>query len=517
MSANGTTTTTTAANNAENVKSANKNQQKLLKINNDDATTNITIIQVSNTNSPSTSTSSVCHSNVNNKTTNDVFNFNSNHNNNENDDNFKSNVQIIATKLNDVVSVAEQIVEKSAIKSSTVTTVQVPNNLVVIENSSSQPIAVESNASSTPITKNKNKKSNELFGPITNISIGPSCNEEQYYDKVFLSSTSSSIPSSATVASTHAAASSTSIGHINATDISTSGTNAIQILNNNNNDDTSSHPLPQKISFLAKQQRSASHSELRKKNLNISNGNHHHRIHNNRNNSNKENSIEEQNHVTDIIVQSTSQTVSSPASTSRQTHSIETQAPSADIMKRNFTIAEKNIYSQQHIRPGLLQRGVTEISISRPSKNDNNQLNRGRSRNNNNIEMDTETPSLPNRPSQNEANQNEQRKRSSSTSDAQNNRPRNNQIQPNGEHIFCSSIQNFNSFSSITDPRRLQSPPQPFRHAENNSKNPRLTLREQQVFQLRREMMHPGGVRLQLRRKDCINSIGLVEAFGGVW
>lgn len=36
-------------------------------------------------------------------------------------------------------------------------------------------------------------------------------------------------------------------------------------------------------------------------------------------------------------------------------------------------------------------------------------------------------------------------------------------------------------------------------------------------MQLRREMMHPGGVRLQLRRKDCINSIGLVDAFGAVW
>jgi hypothetical protein len=44
-----------------------------------------------------------------------------------------------------------------------------------------------------------------------------------------------------------------------------------------------------------------------------------------------------------------------------------------------------------------------------------------------------------------------------------------------------------------------------------------MTLREQQVFQLRREMMHPGGVRLQLRRKDCLGSIAWVEAFGGVW
>lgn len=45
----------------------------------------------------------------------------------------------------------------------------------------------------------------------------------------------------------------------------------------------------------------------------------------------------------------------------------------------------------------------------------------------------------------------------------------------------------------------------------------RLTLREQQVLQLRREMLHPGGVRLQLRRKDCTGSVALVDAFGGVW
>lgn len=45
----------------------------------------------------------------------------------------------------------------------------------------------------------------------------------------------------------------------------------------------------------------------------------------------------------------------------------------------------------------------------------------------------------------------------------------------------------------------------------------RRTLREQQVVQLRREMLHPGGVRLQLRRKDCTGSIALVDAFGAVW
>lgn len=44
-----------------------------------------------------------------------------------------------------------------------------------------------------------------------------------------------------------------------------------------------------------------------------------------------------------------------------------------------------------------------------------------------------------------------------------------------------------------------------------------MTLREQQVMQLRREIMHPGGVRLQLRRKDCVGSIAWVDAFGAIW
>lgn len=63
----------------------------------------------------------------------------------------------------------------------------------------------------------------------------------------------------------------------------------------------------------------------------------------------------------------------------------------------------------------------------------------------------------------------------------------------------------------------MQPAPQPFRVENSHHASGRLTLREQQVFQLRREMMHLGGVRLQLRRKDCTGSIALVDAFGAVW
>ena len=43
------------------------------------------------------------------------------------------------------------------------------------------------------------------------------------------------------------------------------------------------------------------------------------------------------------------------------------------------------------------------------------------------------------------------------------------------------------------------------------------SLREQQVVRLRQEMAHPAGVRLTLRRRDCQNSLALVELFGCLW
>lgn len=42
-------------------------------------------------------------------------------------------------------------------------------------------------------------------------------------------------------------------------------------------------------------------------------------------------------------------------------------------------------------------------------------------------------------------------------------------------------------------------------------------MREQQVLELRKEMMHMGGVRFKLRRADCLGSIALCDAFGAVW
>lgn len=44
-----------------------------------------------------------------------------------------------------------------------------------------------------------------------------------------------------------------------------------------------------------------------------------------------------------------------------------------------------------------------------------------------------------------------------------------------------------------------------------------LSLREAQVLKLQAEIGHKSGVRLVLRKKDCINAIALVECFGHVW
>lgn len=74
----------------------------------------------------------------------------------------------------------------------------------------------------------------------------------------------------------------------------------------------------------------------------------------------------------------------------------------------------------------------------------------------------------------------------------------------------------------VENERRLHPVPHPLRQ-DISSGEPssglaqRVTLRDQQVQQLRKEKLHPGGVRLQVRRKDCTNSIAFIDAFGHVW
>lgn len=210
-------------------------------------------------------------------------------------------------------------------------------------------------------------------------------------------------------------------------------------------------------------------------------------------------------------------------------------------------------------RGHLLTRGLTEAVITtRPSRRDfhlfkasagkgkptavvGNKSGSAVTSNNNGdsvsvAQPSTSTGSSSNAPQPNRSRNSElleQRRRSSSTSDARTGATRgaNNNELPGVRNTAL----------------RFQHPPQPFRNAENglangsgnggvagsniglssplpspsgannSPANKRMTLREHQVMQLRREIMHPGGVRLQLRRKDCLGSIAWVDAFGAVW
>lgn len=186
-------------------------------------------------------------------------------------------------------------------------------------------------------------------------------------------------------------------------------------------------------------------------------------------------------------------------------------------------------------RTPQLTRGLTELVISsRPSRRDFHYLKllnsplktktaqKSSSATNNNIEHQPASSSqvtAVQRVTTSESQ--EQRRRSSSTSDAQaplQRAPRESGSQRNA---------NNNEFTpSRSSAFRMQPPPQgappgssipASTNPAQQSPNKRLTLREQQVMQLRREIMHPGGVRLNLRRKDCVGSIAWLDAFGGVW
>ncbi|KAI8045217.1 hypothetical protein M5D96_001397 [Drosophila gunungcola] len=159
-----------------------------------------------------------------------------------------------------------------------------------------------------------------------------------------------------------------------------------------------------------------------------------------------------------------------------------------------------------------LTRGLTELLLNTPLKTKTS--HKTSSATNNNIEQHPQqstptssttsaqvTPAQMSSASIATDDSQEQRRRSSSTSDAQ------------------APLQRFTP--SRNGAFRMQPPPQGAPPSSTNpvhqSPNKRLTLREQQVMQLRREIMHPGGVRLNLRRKDCVGSIAWVDAFGGVW
>ncbi|GAB0088346.1 uncharacterized protein DMENIID0001_027490 [Sergentomyia squamirostris] len=160
---------------------------------------------------------------------------------------------------------------------------------------------------------------------------------------------------------------------------------------------------------------------------------------------------------------------------------------------------EKKSSPQKAVRPALT-RGATEAVLSRPSRVDKNLAVRMRGPPNGNDAAGV--PKSRSQVSGQSLNSQDPRKRSSSTSDAQQSR----NISAPGVSSTSRSIQVPSNFR-----------PPPDGSAQTPPSLGRLTLREQQVMHMRREMMHPGGVRLQLRRKDCLGSIAWVDAFGAVW
>lgn len=62
----------------------------------------------------------------------------------------------------------------------------------------------------------------------------------------------------------------------------------------------------------------------------------------------------------------------------------------------------------------------------------------------------------------------------------------------------------------------LDEGPPPYESISVNDLTP-VSLRESQVLRLRKEIAHPSGVRLMVRKKDCHNSIGLIDLSNNVW
>lgn len=81
------------------------------------------------------------------------------------------------------------------------------------------------------------------------------------------------------------------------------------------------------------------------------------------------------------------------------------------------------------------------------------------------------------------------------------------------ESSHYAALREYRSLASVAQlrPTRTQ------RAAAREENGRQLTLREQQVMQLKKEMSHIAGVRLQLRRRDCKDDIALVDTFGAVW
>lgn len=440
-------------------------------------TTNITIIQVS---SPISST----------KTSKEIFNFPTLNSTIEKaDSNFRSNVQIIPSNYSPPPSITTSTNAILPIKGKTNITVQVSGSTSLatgygkiikqgLHRSESQPQS--SVADISPSVRS--------FG-VTNIPIGsdekPS--NSMHYEQVFITPSTSSEVS-----------------------------------------EDSRQLAASKMVVTKKQPKSSSQTELHVNRINL----HKETVTNKENNAPSEELVA----VASTSTAATQTSVqSNNAGNSVATNHSKNSIPNS--AKKQPVTSRENLPSPLPAIRKFLTRGLTEACISRQSRKDSSNVQRQPIKNVGEMlvvmfigftnvfsqQNETHTENANNDASKDESH--EQRRRSSSTSDAQGSRTRtaNNNVNatvPSNGKCYPVLLRTANvHFPFSTESRNrmpIQPAPQPFR-PENSSHSTRLTLREQQVMQLRREMIHPGGVRIQLRRKDCIGSIALVDAFGAVW
>uniref|UniRef100_A0A182KBM3 PDZ domain-containing protein n=1 Tax=Anopheles christyi TaxID=43041 RepID=A0A182KBM3_9DIPT len=447
--------------------------------------------------------------------------------------NYKSNVQIIPSNV-EYSTNEDQLMQPSIIASineQQITTVTVPNVQALpiastvmstprIQSTTPATVQVAVATSSTPI---KGPESN--FGTVTQIAVNSSSmasevsgsskpfhfqphhsSSNQHYEQVFLTSS---------VQVT------TGNGQTESNVDEPVIVPAVPIVSQSNVNKSS------KVLLLSRQPRSSSHSDIP---LPARLGHKSSRKNEAPSSNDKENRVQHDSiigsHGASSGTPSTSKPNGSVPITTAGVPSVPTHLSGGSPSKR--PAVDRNIYTPHPQRTApLLQRGLTELvlstrSVASPVPHAIDQpaiAGRGRRAPvESKIRADHLAP--------------EQRRRSSSTSDAR-------QELSSAGRTNSSIVAGSGASGPGMGPARLQSPPQPFRphhqlinvpegsqlngtngmgHGTPSAAgNRKLTLREQQVFQLRREMMHPGGVRLQLRRKDCINSIGLVDAFGAVW
>lgn len=239
----------------------------------------------------------------------------------------------------------------------------------------------------------------------------------------------------------------------------------------------------------------------------------------------------------------TALTPSTPAQSSASAVATSNNSTSATSSNKLVNTMRENLSSPLPAIRKLLTRGLTDMSITRPSRSRDPQSSANAGTAAASVVVSTPRPAVDsNGPSRSRPSAagpailaSEQRRRSSSHSEAQ--RGRNGgataaqlpqqQHQQRG-HNNGHNSNNLNNNAS--EHQQLHRPLVP-KHsalagasgptsgpsASNGGSGSRMTLREQQVLELRKEMRHMGGVRIQLRRKDCQGSIALCDAFGAVW